>query len=418
MDTAYKTTMRFPRSAVVLSLLFGLVAPMAGGDGEKAGTLVLVGDILRYNEVVVWERIFEVSGGAIADIVVIAAAHERARLYGGYAVRALSRYGPFVELLPVAASPDDFGNDHKQVVRNADLIERVGDADAVFFVGGAPQRLSGVLFNDDGSATPLASAVREVYASGGTIVGGIPGHAGPYTDLDALRILKQGSLPEQGRFRGLGLVAEGWHVDQHFFSPGRFAETLVAMNDLDTNYGIGLGPDTAAILWDDKLEVVGHGGVIIVDLTGATPAADDGGFNLKGARLSYLDDGDQIDMRTLKITPSAYKREGFEIAPGIGDKEAEAENTTVMGDMFDHNRLTESLIAALESPGQGVVGLAFPESGNENDQGFEFRFYTGEDTFGWLGMLSGSERYTARNIHLDIAPITRKQAENLSGNVD
>ncbi|MCB1809507.1 MAG: hypothetical protein KDJ99_31390, partial [Candidatus Competibacteraceae bacterium] len=199
-------------------LVLSFSVPAISASPTPSGTLLLIGDVLSFNQRIVWQRIFELSGGDAADIVVIAAAHSRAKLYGGYAQRALSRYGPFVELLPLAVSPAEFNTHYRQAAHNPELVEQVQESNAVFFVGGAPQHLAEVMFSETGSPTPLAMAISQVYAAGGVIVGGIPGAAGAYTDIDAMRVLKQGQVPNNQLYQGLGLLAEGLYADQHFFS--------------------------------------------------------------------------------------------------------------------------------------------------------------------------------------------------------
>ena len=136
------------------------------------------------------------------------------------------------------------------------------EASGVFFVGGAPQRLARVLVGRDGSPTPLGSAVAEVHAAGGIVVGGIPGSVGLSTGLDALEALAGGRVPPGKLLRGLGLAPEGWLIDQHAFSPGRLAEILVAMRQLGIARGIGIGPDTSAVMAGDEVEVIGDEGIL------------------------------------------------------------------------------------------------------------------------------------------------------------
>ena len=152
---------------------------------------------------------------------------------------------------------------------------------------------------------------------------------------------------------------------------------------------------------------------MIIDLTGSTTNVDDTGFNLKGVRLSYLDDGDRIDLLTLQLNPHSHKLDQFEINPNASDHQPWIENRIVTADMFAHYRLVELMLVALDSERKQTIGLAFREDAMGNDQGFQFRFYVGNDTVGWLSTLSGSERYTAQNIYLDITPLTRKQADDL-----
>ena len=200
---------------------------------------------------------------------------------------------------------------------DAALVEQVRDAAGVFFVGGAPQRLARVLFRADGTPTPLASAIVEMHAEGGAVVGGIPGPAGLSTGVDALEVLAAGRVPPAQLFRGLGLVTDGWFVDQHVFSPGRFAEMLVAMHQLGIPRGIGVGTETSAVIEDGRGEVVGDEGVLLIDLS-RSPAASSSadGFELAGARLSYLEHGDRFDLSTLEVAPAAAKLDGFELEPG------------------------------------------------------------------------------------------------------
>ena len=109
---------------------------------SEAGTVILVGDVLRFNQRDVWSRIVEYA----PDPVIVAAASDRPKLYGGFARRALERHGAFADLLPVAIDPAEFGVAHRHAASDPALVEKVREAAGVFFVGGAPQRLAEVLF--------------------------------------------------------------------------------------------------------------------------------------------------------------------------------------------------------------------------------------------------------------------------------
>lgn len=250
-------------------------------------------------------------------------------------------------------------------------------------MGGAPQRLAQVLFNQDGSVTPMAIAITEVYNVGGLIVGGIPGPGGAHTGLDVMLVLEQGRVPEEKLYRGLGLMMDGWHVDQHFFTQGRFAETLVTMRQLGLDYGIGVAANSVAVIKDDQLEAAGEGGVMIIDLARATSVVNDGGFNLKRARLSYLNHGDRIDLKTLQIVPNPNVLDAVEIDPNTADHQPMIENRMVTYETFADNGLLELLRIALDSQLKQTIGLVFRDGANDKDLGFQFRFYAGKDTTGW-----------------------------------
>jgi cyanophycinase len=398
------------KMVTVLLILFSLglscvVLPTAKAE---PGTLILIGDVLRHNQNAIWERIYQLAGGDMADFVVLATANPRPKLYGGFAVRALQRYGVFVDLMPIAIDADEFGIDAQQAVNDPSIVDRVREANAVFFVGGAPQRLASVMSNADRSVTPLAEAIHESYATGGTIIGGVPADLGVSTDIGGLDALRQGYYAENDIYRGLGLLDDDWYVDQHFFSAGQFAHSLIAMSHLNKTYALGIGANTAAIINDKQLEVLGDGGVMLVDLSQATASTDDSGFSLKGARLSYLDQGDRLDMTSLEVTAHSYKLDEFEVMPAVSADHARGKKF-VINDVFSRGSLLRLIITALEGEWERVEGIAFnAESGQQGD-GFVFRFYTKADSIGWLSTMLGGERWTVLNIYLDILPPDDKQ---------
>ena len=377
---------------------------------SEAGTVILVGDVLRFNQRDVWSRIVEYA----PDPVIVAAASDRPKLYGGFARRALERHGAFADLLPVAIDPAEFGVAHRHAASDPALVEKVREAAGVFFVGGAPQRLAEVLFQADGSPTPLAAAVAEVYASGGTVIGGIPGPAGLFTGIDALETLAKGRVPPGRLHRGLGLIAHGWLVDQHAFTAGRFAELLVAMRQLGITRGLGIGANTAAVVESGQVEIVGDEGVLLIDLSGSRGESGSAeGFHLAGARLSYLEHGDRFDMQTLEVEPAAAKRDGFEIDPDADERQPLGQSRPVLDDLFARGRLLQSLHEALDGPRREAFGFVFPEDSGSDGRGFRFRFHPRAETFGWLSARSGIERYTILNLGLEITPVRRRDTPDM-----
>ena len=64
----------------------------------------------------VGKLIFDLASRNLSDLNIIGAANPRAKLYGGFAQRALERYGATVELLPVAVAREEFGVPYRQAV--------------------------------------------------------------------------------------------------------------------------------------------------------------------------------------------------------------------------------------------------------------------------------------------------------------
>lgn len=398
------------RTVILLVLLCPWLGWARPDVSESAsGTVILVGDVLRFNQRNVWNRITENA----TDLAIVAAASERPKLYGEFARRALQRHGAFSELLPLAVDPAEFAIDYAYAVADPAVVDGVRDASGVFFVGGAPQRLSRVLFRADGSPTPLRKAIVELHAAGGVVVGGIPGSAGLFTGVDAMEVLARGHVSSTEIHRGLDLVSKGWFVDQHAFSPGRLAEILVAMHQLEMPYGIGVGNDTAAVIEDSELEVVGDGGVLLIDLSeSSTGSGSTAGFRLAGARLSYLEHGDRFDMSTLEVRPTAEKLDGFELEY-TGESSRSTEQAPPLAvDFFARGQLLRLMREALDASRGEAFGYAFPEGTGDADRGFRFRFHAVAGTLGWLSVESGMERYTIVNMGLEISPARRKDMSN------
>lgn len=397
------------RGSVLLAILLSLWSgwPRLGVSESAPGTVVLIGDVLRFNQSNVWNRITE----RAAELAIVAAASDRPKLYGEFARRALQRHGAFAELLPLAVDAAEFGIDHGRAVADPALVDKVRDASGVFFVGGAPQRLARVLFRADGSPTPLGRAVAELHAAGGVVVGGLPGSAGLSTGVDAMEALASGSVSSAQIHRGLALLSKEWFVDQHVFSPGRLAEILVSMRQLGTAYGIGIGTDTSAVIEGSGLEVVGDGGVLLVDLSASRAGSGSpDGFRLAGARLSYLEHGDRLDMSTLDVTPTAGKLDGFEIEFGGESDQPAEQDPPVAVDFFARGQLLRLMREAVDGARGEAFGYAFPEGAGAEDRGFRFRFHSMPGTMGWLSVESGMERYTIVNVGLEIAPVGREDA--------
>ena len=385
---------------VVAALWAGASGPGLAADGP--GAIILVGDVLPLHRAKVWNRITELA----AEFVIVAAASDRPKLYGEFARRALERHGAFAELLPVAAESGEFGVDHRRAVADRAMIEKVREAAGVFFVGGAPQRLAEVLIDAGGSPNPLGRAIARAHANGAVTVGGIPGTMGLFTAVDAFEALSSGRIPPERLFRGLGLVSKRWFIDQHAFSPGRLAEVLVAMRQLGVARGMGIGPDTAAVIDEGQVEVVGDEGVLLIDLSGSegVPGAADG-FGLAGARLSYLEHGDRFDMTTLEVRPAPVKLDGFEIEPAEVARRTSETTRFAAGDHFAAGAVPRLLREVLDGSGPEAVGLASGKDANGRARTFRFRFHATQDTAAWLSVESGAERYTILDVGLDISPV-------------
>lgn len=366
---------------------------------SSTSTLMLVGDVLPLNNKLIWRNLVKIANRNDGENLVISAANYRPKLYGEFSVRAFERYGEFAVLLPIAEVFQEFSTDYRIETQSPETATAIENSSSVFFVGGSPHRLSDILFDKDGSPTKAANAIRKAHETGKLIVGGIPGSKVVVT-ASATKPLVEGRIDDTAIHQGLGIMKESWYVDQYFFTTGRFAVALVAMHQFNMKYGIGVAPETAAVVHGNQIEILGDQGVIIIDLSEASISVSEDGINMVGVRLSYLENGDTLNMDTLEVIPYGPKTQDFELTH-IPVSDSERSNEIAVN-MFERGKLLELMARMFDDTLYRQIGVVHDE---DTKKGFQFRFYTDEKSKGWLSTSTGEERFTLLNVLVDIVPI-------------
>lgn len=390
---------------------------------SPAGTLIIIGGALRFDNADVWNQIVRhaaeaqthpVSTNAAANyrprIAVFPTASGDPERAGRITVEALQNYGADAFVVPVA--PAKLNMDPATAVKDPELVEKVRNADGVYFTGGSQAKITQVLRADDGSDTPMLEAVWSVYRRGGVVAGTSAGAAimSKIMYRDAKKVLptmQNGVTMGKEVDLGLGFLDPAWFVEQHTLVRGRFARALVAMKSNDIKFGVGVDEGTAVVVKNDEMEVVGRTGAIVMDISEADQDPDVKGFNVRNVKLTYLDAGDRIDLGTREVTPSIDKQKGDKLDPKSPDFEPEDDDKIFTNDILGNTVAIEVMCRMMKNRHDEAVGLAFDGTAalKGPSQGFEFRFYRVEDTIGWCCSNRGDECYTVRNVRLDIRPI-------------
>lgn len=402
--------------SVIRVLTTVAVAMLLGAGGAWAqngkGALVLAGGEVRFDNTRVWGRFVELAGGEDAPVVVVPAASSIPEQTGPAAVRNLIRYGANAELVRIAPKWKD--TDYKAAARDPAIVAKLRRAKGIWFIGGSQERITEALFDGKDEAPALA-AIRAAHAAGAVIGGSSAGTAIMSRWMfanpeDSINTLKFGILKGKHVDRGLGFIGDEWFVDQHFLRRGRFARALCAMQAYGYKYGIGVDEDTAVVSQNGEFEVIGYSGALVLDISAATTDRELPEFNMKKARLTYLDTADRMDAKTLEVKPSAVKRGDTKIDPkdkDTFDPGYNAASHRYFADILGNLAIYAAMRNALDSRRGEVVGLAFtqPEGGKKNDLGFTFKVYRGDDTVGWRTSRRGYESYTLVNLYLDVTPV-------------
>jgi len=227
-------------------------------DGATRGWIIPIGGAEnKENDRHILERFVQVSGGSDADIVVIPTASRMAETGPRYE-RLFSEIGA------TRVTSMDF--DTRRDCHEPGRLQRLEEATGIFFTGGNQLRLTTLL-----GGTPVAKLIR-IRNAHGVAVGGTSAGASILSE-HMIAFGDEGSSIISGSVRlapGLGLTNR-FIIDQHFRQRDRLGRLLTALAYNPFAIGIGLDEDTAAFIGpDETVEIVGSGGVTVVDASEVT----------------------------------------------------------------------------------------------------------------------------------------------------
>lgn len=227
--------------------------PSRSPEGADRGYIIPIGGAEnKLNNPQILSRFLEICGGESAQIAIIPTASELTDT-GPHYQKLFRKLGVSnAEVLPI---------DERREGNMDSFLDVIEEADGIFMTGGNQLRLSTTL-----GGTKVARLIRRRNAHGlhvaGTSAGAafLPEHmiAGGY----------EGTTPRPDMVTlapGLGLTNH-LVVDQHFRERDRLGRLLTALAYNPFAVGLGLDEDTAAFIHaDNTLEVVGSGGITVVD---------------------------------------------------------------------------------------------------------------------------------------------------------
>ena len=407
-----------------------LLATCAVHAAAQGGSVLAVGSGVRDDNDAVWERLVQLAGGRGARVAVFTAPDTEPDLAARLILARLERRGLQGEHIRVG--PNVPGQDLAAAVRDPAWIAKVQAARVVFFSGGNQALLMDTL-RPGGRDSPLMTAVRGVFERGGVMAGGSAG-AAVMSDVafreppsDVLVLMKRSLVPGRDIGQGFGFVRHDVVVDQHLLRRGRIGRLLQLMRQSGRPLGLGLEEHTAVVVRGDEVEVVGHRGVLVVemDTTQATgplrvdamgPLRVDatGPLRVLGARLSLLDHGDRFDLATRRVTPAPARQAGA-LALAAGQRRAPTDEpdwrVPYVNDMLAEGLFVVALGRLVDSRHGELRGLSFNARPASDDPapalGFEWRLALAPDTRGWRA--EGSPALTLERVRLDVVPVRMAQ---------
>ncbi len=228
-----------------------------------------------------------------------------------------------IAVIPTASELEDTGRNYEKLFRRLGIphaqvlkfetraecsdgpdLEYIERADGVFMTGGNQLRLSTTL-----GGTEVARLIRRRNADGMHVAGTSAGAAFMPEHMIAGGYEGSTPMPDMVTLApGLGLT-NAFMIDQHFRQRDRLGRLLTALAYNPFVVGIGLDEDTAAFIRPgDSLEVVGSGGITIVDPTDLSHSSMDSArrgepVSLINVRLHILVHGGRFDIATREAHP-------------------------------------------------------------------------------------------------------------------
>ena len=229
-----------------------------------------------------------------------------------------------IAIIPTASELEDTGRNYEKLFRKLGIehakvlnlitredchseaaLEYIEKSDGVFMTGGNQLRLSTTL-----GGTPIAQLIRRRNAQGMHVAGTSAGAA--FMPEHMIAGGYEGSTPTPDMTTlapGLGLT-NAFMIDQHFRQRDRIGRLLTALAYNPFAIGIGLDEDTAAVIRPgDDLEVVGSGGITIIDPTELSYSSMDKArrgepVSLIGLKLHILVSGGRFEIESRTASES------------------------------------------------------------------------------------------------------------------
>jgi len=231
------------------------MSPSKPTNHAERGYIIPIGGAeAKFHNPEILDRFVEICGGKTARVGIIPTASELEDTGRNYEKLFRQLGIKHAQVLPFENRKDCNDPGH------LDYIEK---SDGVFLTGGNQLRLSTTL-----GGTAAAQLIRRRNAAGMHVAGTSAGAAFMPEHMIAGGL--EGSTPSPDMVTlapGLGLT-NTFIIDQHFRQRDRLGRLLTALAYNPFAVGIGLDEDTAAFIApDNDIEVVGSGGITIIDPT-------------------------------------------------------------------------------------------------------------------------------------------------------
>ena len=251
-----------------------------GGAEDKEGDCKILREFVRR------------AGGVNARIVVMTVATELPREVGDNYIKVFERLGVADVRIVDTVQRED--------ATSSSYLEAIEKATGVFFTGGNQARITSVLKDTE------IDKLLHKRLSEGIVIGGTSAGAAMMPDM----MIVEGDSETNPRIEvvemepGMAFLP-GVVIDQHFAQRGRIGRLLSAVAQQPVVLGFGIDENTAVVVNNNQLEVIGEGAVTVIDVSDITHTnldqiLKDEDLALCGVKLHILPHGYRFDLGSRK----------------------------------------------------------------------------------------------------------------------
>ncbi|MEB3215934.1 MAG: cyanophycinase [Nostocales cyanobacterium 94392] len=266
-------------------------------DSTRGALLIIGGAEDKQRECEILREFIRYAGGTKARVAIITSATDLPIEVGQEYIRIFEQLG--VEDVRIVDTRSKKDADSESALQDIDK------ATGVFFTGGDQARIVDTIKD-----TQLDAAIHR-RLSEGMIVAGTSAGAAIMPDI----MIVDGDSETHPRMEivkmcpGMGFLP-GVIVDQHFSQRARMGRLISALaQQKQAVLGFGIDENTAMLVVDDKIRVIGEGAITIIDSTDVTHSNIDDilideGLAIIDAKLHILPQGYEFDLETRKAIPN------------------------------------------------------------------------------------------------------------------
>ncbi|PCF94607.1 cyanophycinase [Vreelandella nigrificans] len=419
------STTRNPLKNALLALpLSGVLLSSQAVFAGSPGALIITGGFLQESHQDIFQAVISPIDKPIEEIRLGVVPAASGNISGNYdkLAEAFSQLGlteDNISLLPLAIADDKRTEDVDESTwadngQDEALAASIDKLDAIWFLGGDQTRITAVLLEEDGSDTPVLTAIRNLHSRGGVLAGTSAGAAIMSSSMlaggDSQGALFKGFSDDyQGMNNqeygpavvrpGLGFFEAGI-IDQHFDRKARLGRLLTVMLEHEDGQPLGVGIDegTALIVADGEWQVAGRGGVTLVDTSKATRPSSGFPINVENVRLGYLLPGDRYlpESGEYHVRDGAYETSGSEYFDVP---------VSLQSGIFSANRNLQELIGFDLLDNSATDQVSSLLIGDDN-QALRIVFTQDEHTQGYWSQDMTLDLYSFENVRMDLEPLS------------